>query len=263
MSKSVFIIPQAGLCNRMRVINGGIDLAHKLNATPILIWCNDKNLNSSFSNLFQNLDIMTYETEINSILFKFLLFYAKRIKNSIEFDDDYIVKHFRGNNTHSFEEFKGKNIIINSCQSVTLSEDFGMFKISNEIAQNILNFGKDTIGIHIRRTDNKKSVLFSPTELFVERIDQEITENKNVKFYLATDDLNEERFMKQRYGDRIICYPKTSLDRNNPQAIKEALIDLYHLSKCSKIFASYYSSFSDVAAMWGNIHKEVIKKESI
>ena len=95
-----------------------------------------------------------------------------------------------------------------------------MFKISNEIAQNILNFGKDTIGIHIRRTDNKKSVLFSPTELFVERIDQEITENKNVKFYLATDDLNEERFMKQRYGDRIICYPKTSLDRNNPQAMR-------------------------------------------
>ena len=258
-SKHIFIIPEGGLCNRMRVINGGLDLSQKLGTKSILIWCRDKSLNSTYSDLFQQLDIKTYETDRNSFLYKLLLFYAKKIKQCIVLDDHFILEHFRGTFPNSFNKLIGNNIIINSCQSVTLSEDFSMFKISDDISHKILKIDNRTIGIHIRRTDNKMSVQYSPTKLFIQKIEEEIAKDKTIKFYLATDDLNEENYIKQKFNDKILTYPKTSLDRNNPQAIKEAVIDLYHLSKCKKIYASYYSSFSDVAAMWGNIEKEVVK----
>ena len=89
----------------------------------------------------------------------------------------------------------------------------------------------------------------------------ELHAHPDAKFYLATDDpVEEERFLSE-FGDRILVYKKHSLDRNDPIAIKDALIDLYNLSQCRKILASYYSSFSDVAALWGNIEKEVLKVE--
>lgn len=49
------------------------------------------------------------------------------------------------------------------------------------------------------------------------------------------------------------------MDRNTEVAIVDAMIDLTNLASCKKIYGSYYSSFSDVAAIWGNIEKEVLK----
>ena len=39
-----------------------------------------------------------------------------------------------------------------------------------------------------------------------------------------------------------------------------AMVDLYCLAKCSKIYGSHGSSFSDVAARIGNIPLKVMKK---
>ena len=115
------------------------------------------------------------------------------------------------------------------------------------------------VGLHIRRSDNEMSIKYSPTELFLEAIEKEIESNPSVKFYLATDDSQEEKLITERFGDRICTYRKRSVDRNTEVAIVDAMIDLTNLASCKKIYGSYYSSFSDVAAIWGNIEKEVLK----
>ena len=89
---------------------------------------------------------------------------------------------------------------------------------------------------------------------------KEIETMKAVRFFLSTDDPKEEALLKERFGNRIIINPKTSIDRNNPIAIQEALLDLYSLSRCRKIYGSYYSSFSDVAAIWGRVNKNILKQ---
>jgi len=71
-------------------------------------------------------------------------------------------------------------------------------------------------------------------------------------FFLATDSPEEEQDMKKLFGDRIITFAK-KLDRNNPEAIQDALVDLLCLSKTRKIIGSFYSSFSDIAADIGYI----------
>ena len=66
--------------------------------------------------------------------------------------------------------------------------------------------------------------------------------------------------IKSRFQGKIIVYPKRSLDRNSTEGIEDALVDLYNLSNCKAIFASYWSSFSDMAAAWKGISKVVLKK---
>jgi hypothetical protein len=122
-------------------------------------------------------------------------------------------------------------------------------------ALNNVKCDKNTIGLHIRRTDNANAVKYSPTSLFFAKVEEELKATPQIKFYLATDDPNEEKTFIDRFGESIIIYQKHSLDRNNPIAIKDALVDLYNLSHCSKIFGSYWSSFSDTAALWSGIEK--------
>ncbi len=57
---------------------------------------------------------------------------------------------------------------------------------------NTVRCSKSTIGIHIRRTDNENAIRYSPTSLFIKRVQQEILIDPEVTFYLATDDPKEE-----------------------------------------------------------------------
>jgi hypothetical protein len=122
------------------------------------------------------------------------------------------------------------------------------------------SFDMHTVGIHIRRNDHVRSINKSPTSQFIVEMKKELELNPNTKYFLATDSPAEERTMKCVFPDKVIIYEKTSLNRNDPQAIKEALVDLYCLSKTSKILASC-STFSRTAALLGKIPRQEILVE--
>ena len=157
------------------------------------------------------------------------------------------------------DEVEDKNLYIESCSDIY--KDCGVYDIFNplkSIQEHVISDRDVFVGLHIRRSDNEMSIKYSPTELFLEAIEKEIENNPAVKFYLATDDSQEEKLITERFGDRICTYKKRSVDRNTEVAIVDAMIDLTNLASCYKIYGSYYSSFSDVAAIWGNIEKEVL-----
>lgn len=130
--------------------------------------------------------------------------------------------------------------------------------MSNEIINKLRTHRK--IGIHIRRTDNIFSVKESPTGLFIEKIKEEIqSADGDVSFYLASDSLEIKREFKQLFNDRIIMSAHES-SRDNKQGIIEAFVELITLSKTKKIYASYNSSFSELAHFLGNNDFEILKK---
>jgi hypothetical protein len=132
--------------------------------------------------------------------------------------------------------------------------------IISEVATNI--FSKVTypiVGVHIRRTDHSKAISESPSYSFWETMAAEPT---NTIFYVASDS-NEERLIAiEKFPGRVIALNITSngFSRNHPYGIICAMIDLYCLSKCSKIIGSYCSSFSEVAGWWGRIPLSTIQK---
>ena len=111
---------------------------------------------------------------------------------------------------------------------------------------------------HIRRTDNLASIRQSPIELFYQKLDEKIKEDGKVAIYLATDSEEVKREMKERYGDRIFCSGKKA-DRGSLEGIREGITDMYTLARTQKIYGSFQSSFSDMAAQIGGVPLEILK----
>lgn len=82
----------------------------------------------------------------------------------------------------------------------------------------------------------------------------------DVSIYLATDDESVKQELKKRYGKRLI-YVKDKADHSSIAGIQGGIVDMYVLARTQKIFGSFHSSFSELAAQIGNIPLEIIKKE--
>jgi len=254
----IIVQPLGGLCNRMRVIVGAISLAQKMRKELTIIWTQDATLNARFSDLFEPIPYKMVECPLDSWRYKALYHWYKDVKHCMILDDQWISANARGKDYDTWKaKIESSNLFLLINLDILFDGDYTVLKPKMSVikALNNVNCDHNTIGLHIRRTDNANAVKYSPTSLFYAKVEEELKVNPQMKFYLATDDPNEEKTFIDRFGESIIIYQKHSLDRNNPIAIKDALVDLYNLSHCSKIFGSYWSSFSDTAALWSGIEK--------
>ncbi len=111
------------------------------------------------------------------------------------------------------------------------------------------------VGVHIRRGDHAEARKESPLEAFIQVMKQEPS---TTKFFLATDDPNEKRSLEALFPNRILS-PAITLSRFTQKGMQDAVLDFVGLSKCSKILGSYSSSFSELAALYGDTPLQVVK----
>lgn len=111
-----------------------------------------------------------------------------------------------------------------------------------------------TVGMHVRRTDNKPAADRSPDAAFFAAGDREVEKGHSI--FLATDNRKTLEIMRDRYGDRLFHYPKRSaLDERwprqtiEPADVADDLIDLRLLVGCEHVVGSAASSFSRVAVL--------------
>ncbi len=90
----------------------------------------------------------------------------------------------------------------------------------------------------------------SPTELFLAAMHREVEADPGVTFFLATDSPQEEYTMQAAFPNHIVTHEKQSLHRDDPAAIKDAVIDLFVLSKCRKIIGKYGALLPKPPRLW-------------
>ena len=110
-----------------------------------------------------------------------------------------------------------------------------------------------SIGVHIRRTDNKKSIEGSPLEAFL----QKMRDNKDAYYVVATDDTKVREQIQLEFGNHCI-FPAIQLTRKTEEGMIQGVADFFALSRCTEIWGSYASSFSELAARYGNIPLTII-----
>ncbi|HOJ63251.1 MAG TPA: hypothetical protein PLE45_02415 [Spirochaetota bacterium] len=255
----IIVNPIGGLGNRMRVISSALSYARELNKKVIILWFKTKDLNCSYNKLFKknkNFKVISINEPNSKIPFlnKIISTISKVIinnflKKSYYFEDNIqesIKQLISGNRSIR------KNIFIKTCHQFHPVNDYSIFipidKIQKKIKNIVKRFNDYTIGIHIRRTDNEISKLHTSTEKIIQLLDDEIKLDPGVKFFLATDSLEEEKYLLQKYSDRIIIQENKTLSRDSQKGIEDALVDLYCLSKTKKVYGSYWSSFTDTTA---------------
>ena len=254
----VIIQPSGGLCNRMRVINSSLELAKRKNAKLLVLWYVADELNAPFESLFQPVDEFKV---INFTSLKDLrkLWYQLTARTRVNNAD---IENNTTNGTLNqdfFDSIKLPAYIFTWEHFYDADENFKLFKPTGELQRRIdevtKHFTEDMVSVHIRRTDQVVSIAHSKTENFIELMNREIEENPEVKFFLATDDKEEEALLRKTFPGRIVSNENRTLRRDSLDGMYDALLDLYCLAACKKIIGSYFSSFTDTAASLGGIPK--------
>lgn len=261
--KRITLVPIAGLCNRMNAITSGIRYKQMNPETELKIyWWKTHDCCADFQDLFEPIPDFAIK-KMRSL-----------IKNRPATPRNlYIPKLFRRlfygfelTPLHKAKDFdtstKDKKNIYVACHNNwnnygSISNDLGkIFIPTKELRSRIDEITKDwdnnVIGLHIRRTDNKLSIAKSPIKHFYDVINNEIEKNRDVRFYLATDENEVKDILINKYGKRIITINFT-LKRNCVKGMKDAVIDLYCLALTQKIYGSCYSTYSIIASKLYNI----------
>ena len=254
----VIIQPSGGLCNRMRVINSSLELAKRKGAKLLVLWYCADELNAPFESLFQPVEEFKV---INFTSLKDLrkIWYQLTARTRISNAD---IENHKTNGTLDqdfFDSIKLPAYIFTWEHFYPTNEYYGLFKPTAELQKRIdemtAQFSEDMVSVHIRRTDQLVSIEHSKTENFIELMNREIDANPNVKFFLATDDKEEEALLRKTFPGKIVSNENRTLRRDSLEGMYDALLDLYCFASCKKIIGSYFSSFTDIAADIGGIEK--------
>ena len=130
--------------------------------------------------------------------------------------------------------------------------------VCEEVERRFCHFSKHTVGVHIRRADHTVAIRQSPLDLFFTQLDKESDMYDDLCIYLATDSEEVKQQLRNRYGGRVHTAEAVS-DRGSISGIKDAVADMYTLSRTQKIYGSSGSSFSELAAQLGDIPLQILR----
>lgn len=281
-NSKLYIQPDAGLGNRLYCLYSALYYAKKMNLDFDVIWLRETCCNVPFYTLFDK----SFLADSSKIRTTYHLGYKNKYAIASLFGDMYmkmIKKRFKYYTAEDIREVffaEGeeamRNLIAekrNKCIKANTrffdTKNFGevreLIKPSEEIMDAVDSIMKPynntkVYGVHIRRTDNKASIENSPIEVFYQILDELVTNDPTVKIYLATDDAEVESDFASRYN----CVEHKTFSgeksRKSIAGMMDAYVDMLCLSKCEKIYGSYGSSFSEMAAFIGNTELVIARK---
>ena len=236
-------------------------------AVPVNIgWFKDWALNADFSSLFEIPDIAGVKvSDVPRILYLALdrprkrNFFIPRLFQSLIFrqciyEDEMALLFKHKTDFGSYNFVSNGSIYMASCYPFfgydmqLINELFRPVPaVREKIDKRCAAFTSHTIGVHVRRTDNVLSINESPIELFYKHIDADIKLFPDTNIYLATDSEEVKNCFRERYNS-ILITSDSEADRNSVAGIRDGMVDLYSLSRTSKIYGSFGSSFSELAS---------------
>ena len=272
--KALVLEPQSGLCNRIRAIVSAKRLAAKYGRKFYILWNPDLpgpayGCAGKFTQLFSsdnNIELITDFKEFCTG--RTIVKYQKTVHGplvlNLDRDKEEIV-YIRSNlwiydhrdNIKKFEFFKDslRSIIPNS----RVKKDYSSFVKEHSV-------GKDTIGIHIRRTDITSTTVFgldytdeealkaaySDYSKYFEYMDLMLKINAGTKFFIAADNIHSKRLFLEKYPSSCISFNNRGYERTRVEHVQDGMTDLYILSKCSSVVSCKGSSFGKMASYIGD-----------
>lgn len=265
----IILRPGSGLCNRLRAIGSAVRLSHDLGIglqvewfrCPIRRWSAMCGMRVGFSDLFEPIEGVKVREKII-------------VRNDLPWNYWTYSQH----NARFYDEDRRKQFVEDvkrdpdltrwlwTCFPFYAEPDFSWVRPRTKILMRIEKFakmfGRHCIGIHIRRTDNRAAIEGSPLSLFTEKMAIEVDADENVTFFVSTDDPEVKRVLRNQFGSRVI-YCEEVAPRYTRKGEEDAVIDLMLLSRTSKIYGSYWSSFSVVASQIGGIELEILVQKNV
>jgi hypothetical protein len=239
--KKLVLVPNSGLCNRLRAIASARRLCRQFQAHCIIVW-KGGNFYNFFSPApdFEIVRVRPFKVQQREI-------HLPQEQNPCRAVDVNVASVLL-NSGYLFWGSHESRITIKDVAPFLPSVHP---RLMNSVEAFFCTHLENAVGFHIRRADSRKSTEGSPDCMFDQCARELIDQGK--KIFLATDNMVTEQRMKEIFKDKIIVYPKRGhmehrWPRNfNKDATEDDLIDLLLLAKTEFVIGSYWSSFSGIA----------------
>lgn len=265
--KQVTIVPQGGLCNRLRVVLSALMLSRP-DVRLRVEWACNAECRAHFADLFMNpplAPLLIAERRWWNIPQSRRNLHLPALWRRACYDLQLV--NFKGTGDESLSR------LIDTYNNIYVSTGYVLHPYSAHLArclhptvalqQRIDNicraFGNRVVGVHVRRTDSLRSITESTDAAFLAAMQQEVKADADVRFFLATDSLSVRTHLENAFPGRIMTQPIRSVRRDTLEGMQDAVVDLFCLSRTRKLLGSYWSSFSDMAAELSGIPLQVVK----
>jgi hypothetical protein len=239
----LFIIPYGGLGNRLMAMMSARVLAEHLGCPLQLVWRMHLNLEKSnypISALFQGIDsIHLAETEPRG---------GFNHHHHTPGPVPEVEAKLRAGETvylHSYCFIRPVGMVPGEFTE-KIHRQFEGLKPLPEVLKRIPALPDGTIGVHVRRGDNWRATRYSPLRLFFLIMDRDCDIQTDQHFFLATDSPSVKHEMRRRYGQRIVTL-ENQISHSAQDEAQSALVDILALTRTSKIYCSFMSSFGFAA----------------
>lgn len=267
--KQLTVVAMGGLCNRLRVILSALSLSHRQDDTFVTAdWDENAECQAAFADLFEPFEEERFRVQAmpwlhtppsrRNLHFQRLLrcfCYGRQLKN-------YAYAKAPGLLEKALR--RSRHVYVSTCSEIHPTQPglFGTLRLQreleSEVEELVAGFGDHMVGVHIRRTDNVQSRTVSTDDDFRRAMAREVEAHPGTLFFLATDDLELKATLQAEFPGRILMQHIADVRRDTLGGMKQAVVDLFCLSRTHKILGSYYSSFSETAAEIGRIPLEVV-----
>lgn len=262
MIKTLIAANPGGLANRIKCLVSMWRLSERYDLNLYLNWNRNDKCGASFYRLFKNQFKFISNDALEGINYKHVSETYRFIPLPGEIPDNFarVYSTKRGNNIEfAFDRIPvgmRESIIsyLNQLQPVKAIESVvTKFTIKHNVPQ--------LVGVHIRRgdfLDGKEGLgKVSSDNKFIEKMNEILKDDPSAGFFLCTDcQITEDKFVKE-FGEKIIVYPKKSLDRTSSISTQQSLVDLLLLSKTKHIIGTYCSTFTELAWWFGRCKAKV------
>lgn len=200
-----------------------------------------------------SIDISKTDIGEDILIFVDYMFNFKKIENYLDKIPNSWPKDSEG-----IQKFLLKN---NIKPSIDISRKINEFKINN--------FTDNTVGVHVRYTDNMKKVhrkyMGVDIDSYFPVINEILKKKPESKIFLSTDNKKVIELFKEKYTNLIFtnkffpddCVAIHSVKNFDKLKIaEEAIIDLYLLSLCDQLIYSSGSSYGSLSLLLSNIEKD-------
>lgn len=273
----IYLKPTQGLGNRLLMLDSAYAFAREFQYNKIyLCWVTSKGFSDeSFDELFNieklppNISIIN-EQEYEDSTSKFLI-----LDQLFEQNPETLEYHTQIDKPELLSMIKEDSFCLNSYASIDwifgiqLKHRYDFLKNylepSLELQQyiNKYNVDKNYVGIHIRKGD----AIIGPWAEHYKESKDEYFENiirayADTPIFLSTDSEEAEKYYIEKFNnivvsDKNFVDPSLTVDDHKPLQ-KEAVIDMFLLSKTRQIYGTNWSTFNQISSIVGDINLELL-----
>jgi len=248
---SLYVLLQCGLANRLRTLIGFWYIAEKTNRNIIFHWDTaDYACNGTWNELFEPLAGLTIinTKKINTINYFFIG------QNTIA---QIITKYA--------PQLSIQNPNCGNCVVDIENEYYARLRPKQYILDEVTEFFKTNggeqmadskifnnfVSMHIRRTDHSELAKRNNSYTTFGEFDKFAADNKQMKIFLATDDLDVQNIYTQCLIYKSISI--TNKHKSRQTTLVDAFIDVLIAAHCAKFKGSGFSSYSHLIAIFNRI----------